>query len=161
MKTECVLMRDIEKVFVSENIPAPIIRFVGYDAKTKEDIYVDEKSGKEVRVGMEKEAIDCPICEKRRKAINALLNEVDSMKPLIRSTMIEHWERNKDDYKRGLRECDVCRGVVSSSMADKDNKTHTHYCKECNMHYPKESGKVYDGTYLDDSFENGGQYWKG
>lgn len=146
-----VSWKDVEKAFVEVNVGDPIIQFMGYDERTKEDKYMDQKSGKVVKVSTEKKIMPCPICEKRVDEYNALAREVQKMKPANVAQEREYWERKKDDYKKHLKECEGCRGVVGSSISDVYGTAHTHVCEDCNLNYPRERGFVYSGPYEDDS----------
>jgi len=140
---------EIEREFSRKGVINPIIRFEKYNDKNKEDIYIDEKTGKKIKISVVKKIIHCEICEKRLEVFNKLKREVEKSG----GEFIEEWNREKEKYLAKLKECPACSKRVSSVVSDLNSHTHTHYCQECNLHFPKEEGVVFAGDYEDDSLE--------
>lgn len=143
-------LNEVEQAFKEEGIYDPIIVFRGYDDKTKEDCYIDEKSSTEVRISTAKEVIPCAICAKRDAMRKKLKREVEKYK---NGSYVENWNREKGAFLRTHKECEGCGGIVGSSIADFDMTTHTHVCESCGLNYPKDSGIVYEGKFSDPSLE--------
>ncbi len=142
-------IKQVEDEFSKKKVYSPIIKFVKYMPKSQMDVYLDEKTGKQVKVSCVRRVVkECTVCKKRNDRYRALKRDVLSNKEKLSD--MEKWYKVRDEYVV-KRECPECGNRLSSSMADHDFKTHTHSCNRCDEQFPESLEEVYKGDYSDDS----------
>lgn len=142
--TTNAIIQEIEFEFKKIGVEHPIIHFE--KCVKGVDQYYDEKTGKSIKVNLNKTPVECPICKHRTKKIEELRKiESDNDR-----------ENERMSLRRELHECPYCKqsnGIISSSSRDFEHTVHSHYCNKCNLVYPREDTEIYAGRFVNDDLK--------